>query len=44
MKHVGERSSELVVATGDRLDDLEMTDHRFDADALLMEVPSLGER
>lgn len=39
MKHVEERSRELVVAGGDGTVDLEMTDHALDAVAVPIELP-----
>lgn len=44
MKHVEERSGELVVAGGDGTVDLEMTDHALDAVALPIELPVPADR
>lgn len=44
MKHVEERSGELVVAGGDGTVDLEMTDHALDAVALRVELPVPADR
>ena len=44
MKHVEERSGELVIAGGDGTVDLEMTDHALDAVALPIELPVPADR